>query len=216
MEHENLKSEKVRKLAPEMDPLRLGMGWKSEDLDKPKILIESTFGDSHPGSSGLLPLVDKAAAGVHEAGGKAARYFVTDICDGQAQGHDGINYSLASRDMICNMVEIHNNATPFDAGVFVASCDKGLPGLLMGIGRTNLPSVVLTGGVSHDPRFVSYVTERVGWIAPVKVYAGDFEMDALASGAIRALEGTEDVMTYTGEPSWTGFAMEGAIADVEG
>ena len=147
MEIKDLKSEAVRKLAPEMDPLRLGMGWKSEDLDKPKILIESTFGDSHPGSSGLLPLVDKAAAGVHEAGGKAARYFVTDICDGQAQGHDGINYSLASRDMICNMVEIHNNATPFDAGVFVASCDKGLPGLLMGIGRTNLPSVVLTGGV---------------------------------------------------------------------
>ncbi len=147
MEHENLKSEKVRKLAPEMDPLRLGMGWKKEDLDKPKILIESTFGDSHPGSSGLLPLVNKAAEGVEEAGGRPARYFVTDICDGQAQGHDGINYSLASRDMIANMVEIHNNATPFDAGVFIASCDKGLPGLLCGIGRTNLPTVVLPGGV---------------------------------------------------------------------
>ena len=76
--------------------------------------------------------------------------------------------------------------------------------------------IVLTGGVSHDPRFVSYVTERVGWIAPVKVYAGDFEMDALAAGAIRALEGTEAVMTYTGEPSWKGFTMDGAIADVEG
>ena len=59
-----------------------------------------------------------------------------------AQGHDGINYSLASRDMIANMVEIHNNATPFDAGVFIASCDKGLPGLLMGIGRTDLPAAV--------------------------------------------------------------------------
>ena len=79
-----------------------------------------------------------------------------------------------------------------------------------------LDGIVLTGGVSHDPRFVSYVTERVGWIAPVKVYAGDFEMDALASGAIRALEGTEDVMTYTGEPSWKGFQMDGAPADVEG
>ena len=76
--------------------------------------------------------------------------------------------------------------------------------------------IVLTGGVSHDPRFVSYVTERVGWIAPVKVYAGDFEMDALAAGAIRALEGTEAVVTYTGEPSWKGFTMDGAIADVEG
>lgn len=140
-------SEQVRKRAPEMDPLRLGMGWKTEDLDKPKIIIESTFGDSHPGSAHLLTFVDIAAQGVAQMGGKAARYFTTDICDGMAQGHDGINYSLASRDMIANMVEIHNNATPFDAGVFIASCDKGLPGLLMGIGRTNLPALVVTGGV---------------------------------------------------------------------
>ena len=76
--------------------------------------------------------------------------------------------------------------------------------------------IVLTGGVSHDPRFVSYVTERVGWIAPVKVYAGDFEMDALAAGAIRALDGKESVMTYTGDPSWKGFTCEGALPDVEG
>ena len=147
MKDNTLISGKIRKLAPEMDPLRLGMGWSSEDLDKPKILIESTFGDSHPGSSGLFPLVEKASEGIRKAGGKGARYFVTDICDGQAQGHDGINYSLASRDMIANMVEIHNNATPFDAGVFIASCDKGLPGLLMGIGRTDLPAVVVPGGV---------------------------------------------------------------------
>lgn len=75
--------------------------------------------------------------------------------------------------------------------------------------------IVLTGGVSHSERFVSYVTERVGWIAPVKVYAGDFEMDALAAGAVRALDGAEEVMTYTGEPSWKGFTMPGAVADVE-
>jgi len=142
-----LPSQKVRSLAPEMDPLRLGMGWTAEDLEKPQIMIESTFGDSHPGSAHLLELVNAAADGVRQSGGRAARYFVTDICDGQAQGHDGINYSLASRDMIANMVEIHHNATPFDAGVFLASCDKGLPGLLMGIGRTNLSSIVVTGGV---------------------------------------------------------------------
>ena len=142
-----LNSQRVRALAPENDPLKIGMGWTVEDLDKPQILVESTFGDSHPGSAHLLKFVDTAAAGVAAAGGRAARYFTTDICDGMAQGHDGINYSLASRDMIANMVEIHNNATPFDAGVFIASCDKGLPGLLMGIGRTDLPAVVVTGGV---------------------------------------------------------------------
>ena len=54
-------SEEVRRLAPEMDPLRLGMGWKLEDLEKPKVIIESTFGDSHPGSAHLLKFVDTAA-----------------------------------------------------------------------------------------------------------------------------------------------------------
>ena len=140
-------SQEIRKIAPEMDPLRMGMGWKAEDLSKPQIMIESTFGDSHPGSAHLLSFVDEAVAGAAQAGGKAARYFTTDICDGMSQGHDGINYSLASRDMICNMIEIHANATPFDAGVFIASCDKAVPAHLMGIGRVNIPCVVVTGGV---------------------------------------------------------------------
>ena len=142
-----LKSQKLREMAPELDPLRLGTGWKLEDLSKPQIIIESTFGDSHPGSGHLLELVEEARKGIDEAGGYGARYFTTDICDGEAQGHDGINYSLASRDMIANMIEIHANATPFDGGVFIASCDKGMPAHLMGLGRVNIPSIVVTGGV---------------------------------------------------------------------
>lgn len=142
-----LTSQKIRALAPEQDPLRMGMGWTVEDLSKPQIMIESTFGDSHPGSAHLLELTNEAAGGVAQAGGKAARYFATDICDGMAQGHDGINYSLASRDAIANMIEIHAGATPFDGGVFVASCDKAVPAHLMGIGRVNMPSILVTGGV---------------------------------------------------------------------
>ncbi len=140
-------SQEVRKVAPEIDPLRMGMGWTVEDLEKPQIIVESTFGDSHPGSAHLLGLVEQAVKGINTHGGKAARYFATDICDGMSQGHDGINYSLASRDMICNMIEIHVNATPFDAGVFIASCDKAVPAHLMGIGRVNIPSIIVTGGV---------------------------------------------------------------------
>ena len=64
-----LVSQKMRKLAPEMDPLRLGTGWKPEDLSKPQILIESTFGDSHPGSGHLDQLVAAARKGIAEAGG---------------------------------------------------------------------------------------------------------------------------------------------------
>ena len=63
-----------------------------------------------------------------------------------AQGTDGINYSLVSREMIANMIEIQANATPFDAGVFIASCDKGMPGNLIGLARVNLPSIVVCGG----------------------------------------------------------------------
>jgi dihydroxy-acid dehydratase len=142
-----LTSQKVRAIAPEMDPLRMGMGWKEEDLSKPQVIIESTFGESHPGSAHLLELANQAVLGVSEAGGKGARYFATDICDGMAQGHDGINYSLASRDTIANLIEIHANATPFDAGVFLSSCDKSVPAQLMAMGRINIPAIMVTGGV---------------------------------------------------------------------
>ncbi|MCI8422863.1 MAG: dihydroxy-acid dehydratase [Lawsonibacter sp.] len=141
-----LVSQTMRRLAPELDPLRLGTGWKPEDLSKPQILIESTFGDSHPGSGHLDKLVEAARQGIAEAGGHGARYFCTDICDGESQGTDGINFSLASREMIANMIEIQASATPFDAGVYMASCDKGLPGNLMGLARVNIPAVVVTGG----------------------------------------------------------------------
>ena len=139
-------SQRMREISPEMDPLRLGTGWSVEDLSKPQIFIESTFGDSHPGSGHLDKLVAAAREGVSEEGGHGARYFTTDMCDGESQGTDGINYSLASREMIANMIEIQANATPFDAGVFIASCDKGMPGNLMGLARVNIPSVVVTGG----------------------------------------------------------------------
>ena len=82
-----------------------------------------------------------------DAGGHGARYFCTDICDGEAQGHDGINYSLPSRDMMANMIEIHAGATPFDGAVYIASCDKSMPAHLMALGRINIPSIVVTGGV---------------------------------------------------------------------
>lgn len=142
-----LKSQKIRKIAPEMDPLRIGMGWKVEDLSKPQIFIQSTFGDSHPGSAHLDILVDVIKDGISKNNGKGARYFTTDICDGQAQGHDGMNYSLPSREFIANMIELQANATPFDAGVFVCTCDKGVPAHLKAIARINIPSIVMPGGI---------------------------------------------------------------------
>ena len=144
-----LKSQEMRSLAPELDPLRIGTGWKPQDLEKPQIIIESTYGDSHPGSGHLHILVEEVRKGVAQAGGFGARYFCTDICDGESQGTDGINFSLVSREMIANMIEIHANATPFDAGVFLASCDKGMPGNLMGLCRVNIPALVVPGGTMN-------------------------------------------------------------------
>ena len=161
-------SQTMRKLSPEMDPLRLGSGWKPEDLAKPQIMVESTFGDSHPGSAHLDKLVSAVCEGVAQAGGHGARYFCTDICDGESQGTDGINFSLVSREMIANMIEIHANATPFDSGVYIASCDKGLPGNLMGLARVNIPSVVVTGGtMSAGPELLTL--EQLG------VYSAQYE-----------------------------------------
>jgi len=154
-----LHSQEVRKLAPENDPLKIGMGWSVADLDKPQILVESSFGDSHPGSAHLNQFVEEGVKAVNDNGGKAARYYVTDICDGIAQGHDGINYSLAHRDMIANMIEIHGDSTGFDGGVFIASCDKSVPAILMGIGRLkDMSAIVVTGGVMEahtiTPKYV--------------------------------------------------------------
>ena len=144
-----LVSQEMRKLAPELDPLRIGTGWKKEDLGKVQVMVESTYGDSHPGSGHLNILVEEVRKGIAEEGGFGARYFCTDICDGESQGTDGINYSLASREMIANMIEIHANATPFDAGVYLSSCDKGVPGNIMGLARVNIPSVFVPGGTMN-------------------------------------------------------------------
>jgi Dihydroxyacid dehydratase/phosphogluconate dehydratase len=140
-------SQQVRAIAPEMDSLKLGMGWQLCDLDKPQIMIESTFGDSHPGSAHLFEFVQEVEKSANASGAKAAKYFATDTCDGMSQGHDGGNYSLVSRDIICNLIEIHYGATPFDGAVFISSCDKAVPAHLMAIGRINTASILVTGGV---------------------------------------------------------------------
>lgn len=142
-----LKSQELRSLAPELDSLRIGSGWKVDELGKPQIFVESSYGHSHPGSAHLDKLVEGVCKGVEEEGGRPAKYFVTDMCDGEAQGHDGMNYSLASREMIANMIEIQYEATPFDASVFIASCDKSVPAHLMAIARLDAPAVLLPGGV---------------------------------------------------------------------
>lgn len=145
----DMKSQELRNIAPELDPLRIGTGWTEEELSQMQIFVQSTYGDSHPGSVHLGEFSEQVADSCKAVGIKAARYYTTDMCDGEAQGHDGINYSLCSREMIANMIEIQCNATPFDGAVYLSSCDKGLPAHLMAIARINIPAILIPGGVMN-------------------------------------------------------------------
>src|SRR5665811_1651947 len=94
MKPSNFHSQEMR-WGPEVDPLRIGCGWEPDDLGKPWLLIESSGGDSHPGSVHLPGLVDEVQKGARDAGLAAGRYFCTDMCDGIAQGTGAMSYSLS-------------------------------------------------------------------------------------------------------------------------
>lgn len=141
-----LASQRVRRTSFEGDALRLSMDWSVEDLGRAQILVETAAGSSHPSSYHLGDLSAEIAKGVLQAGGKPGEYTTTDICDGIAQAHDGMRYPLASREFIANMVEIHANATPFDAMVLASSGDKAVPAHLVAMARLDLPSIHVPGG----------------------------------------------------------------------
>lgn len=140
-------SQKIRGSAPEIDALKIGTGWSEADLDKMQIFIQSTSGDSHPGSVHLESYVKLAEKEIYNLGAKGAKYTVTDMCDGMAQGHDGMNYSLPSREYIANMICVQAKSMPFDAGIFFSSCDKGLPAHLKALIMLDIPSIIVTGGI---------------------------------------------------------------------
>ncbi|MFC5360172.1 dihydroxy-acid dehydratase [Azospirillum himalayense] len=144
------KCSKVRDMWAQVDALMLGMNWTEEDLKKPQILVDDVHGDSHPGSFHLDVLNKEACIGVYEAGGKPAQFHVTDICDGWAQGHDGMNYILASRGIIADMVEIHASVIPWDGMILLSGCDKSTPAHLMAAARMDLPTIHIPSGAMRS------------------------------------------------------------------
>ncbi len=145
-----LRSQEIRKVGPEVDPILLGTGWSRKLLERPQILLESTFGDAHPGSRHLLEVVEACKSSLLAEGMMGARYFISDICDGVATGHDGMNYSLPSRDIISSMTEIHAMSGAFDGMITFSSCDKSTPAMLMSLLRINMPGIHVCGG-SMEP-----------------------------------------------------------------
>lgn len=141
-----MKSEKERLLWAQFDALQLGTGWTEKDITKRQILVEDAYGDSHPGSAHLNQISQQAVYGIYESGAFPAQFHVTDICDGCAQGHDGMNVILASREVICDMLEIHAGVLPWDGIMMTASCDKSIPAHLKAAARIDIPTVFMPGG----------------------------------------------------------------------
>lgn len=140
------RSKADRLLWAQFDALEMGIGWDEEDIVKPQILVDDVYGESHPGSAHLNQVSEQIRYGIYEKGGRPAQYHATDICDGCAQGHDGMNIVLASREAIANMVEVHASALPWDGMVLSSSCDKSVPAHLKAIARMNIPAIFVPGG----------------------------------------------------------------------
>ena len=139
-------SKEVRKIWPQSDLLRLAMNWSEDDLEKLQILVDDAWGESHPCSVHLDELSEEVTIGIWENGGRPAQYHVTDICDGWAQGHEGMNYILPSRNTMADMVEIHGSVIPWDGAVLLSASDKSIPAHLMAIARLDLAAVHVPGG----------------------------------------------------------------------
>ncbi|MDD3336285.1 MAG: dihydroxy-acid dehydratase [Eubacteriales bacterium] len=140
------RSKAERLLWSQFDALEMGSGWTEQDVASPQILVEDVYGDSHPGSVHLHQLSEQAKYGVLQSGGYPAEYHVTDICDGCAQGHDGMNVILASREAIADMVELHASAVPWDGMILSSSCDKSIPAHLKAAARMDIPTIFVPGG----------------------------------------------------------------------
>src|SRR5437016_7368756 len=155
-ERRQLRSQRLRQVNFQGDALRLGMNWTVEDLGKPQVLIDSAYGMGHPGTFHFRPLIEEVSNGVFEAGGKPGVFTVSDICDGIAQAHAGMSYSLVSRDVMAAMIEIHALGHPHDGMVLVSGNDKSVPAHLVAIARCNIPSIHLPGGTQlNGPDFVT-------------------------------------------------------------
>jgi dihydroxy-acid dehydratase len=116
------------------------------EIGKPFIGVATSFTDLIPGHIGMRDLERFIEKGVHTAGGYPFFFGIPGICDGIAMGHGGMHYSLASRELIADMVETVAEAHKLDGLVLLTNCDKITPGMLMAAGRVNIPSIVVTAG----------------------------------------------------------------------
>ncbi len=131
--------------APHRALLR-ALGCTDWEIEQPFVGVISSYSEVIPGHSGLRQVAEAVKAGVRAAGGTPFEVNTIGVCDGLAMNHAGMKYSLASRELIADSVEVVAQAHAFDALVLVPNCDKVIPGMVMAAARLNLPAVVLSGG----------------------------------------------------------------------
>jgi dihydroxy-acid dehydratase len=133
--------------------LMKAMGYTNEEISRPLIGIAHAHNEIIPGHIHLDKILDAVKAGVRMAGGTPIAFGTIGVCDGIAMNHTGMKYSLASREIIADSVEIMAQAHPFDGLVMIPNCDKVTPGMLMAMLRVNIPSVMISGGPMLTGRF---------------------------------------------------------------
>ena len=144
------------------------LGFTKEEMDQPLVGIVSSYNEIVPGHMNLDKIVEAVKLGVAMAGGVPREFPAIAVCDGIAMGHEGMKYSLVTRDLIADSTECMALAHQFDALVMVPNCDKNVPGLLMAAARINVPTIFVSGGpmlaghVKGQKRSLSSMFEAVG------------------------------------------------------
>jgi dihydroxy-acid dehydratase len=180
-----MRSDNIKKgihRAPHRSLLR-ACGVTDSEMDKPFIGIANSFTDIVPGHLHLKQIADAVKMGINQAGGVPFEFSTMAICDGIAMNHDGMRYSLASRELVADTVESMAQAHSLDALVLIPTCDKTVPGMLMAAARLDIPAIVVTGGPmlpgEYKGEVVDFinVSEAVGQVSAGKM--SEEELDEL-------------------------------------
>ncbi len=172
--------------------LLLGTGLPRSEMGKPLIGIATSFTDLIPGHIGMRDLERFIEKGVHTGGGYSFLFGIPGVCDGIAMGHKGMHYSLATRELIADMVESITEAHRLDGLVLLTNCDKITPGMLMAAARLDVPCIVVTAGPmltgsGRDGRRYSFVTDTFEAMARFK--AGEINEEELTQCEDKACPG---------------------------
>jgi dihydroxy-acid dehydratase len=157
------------------------MGLTDREIDQPIIGVANSFNEFIPGHIHLDKITQAAKAGVRLAGGTPLEFGVIGVCDGLAMHHAGMKYSLPSRELIADSIEIMATAHPVDGLILVANCDKIIPGMLMAALRLNIPAILISGGPmlagSYKGQAVDLITvfEGVGAVKAGKICEDDLK-----------------------------------------